>query len=180
VDPSNKPADNPDTFDDGRRSFRDAFGRDWPLRVSVATVGRLRDQMGVDLPAIVEKPLEFFARLTDDDIFLAGCIWATVEPEAGRRNVSAEEFADGLAGDALFDAGRVFAAAVVDFFRDPRVRESVRGVLAKAWQVVSRSREIGASKVSAGLAGVDVERLAATLPGLSGNAPESSASTPTP
>lgn len=164
-------------FDDGRRSFTDAAGRTWSLRVSVGTLPRLRDQMAVDVAAVVEQPLDIFVKLTTEDEFLAGVLWAIVEPEAVARGVTAEEFADAILGPQLYDAGRVVCNAIVDFFRDPRARDAVREVFQKAWQVGTRTSQLAMARTTKAIGDVDVERTAQTLLSSFGNAPESSAST---
>ncbi|MGC3968934.1 MAG: hypothetical protein QM775_16655 [Pirellulales bacterium] len=162
---------------EGPRMFKDADGREWLLRISVETKRRLIAQMQFDIGEMVEDPIKPFQRLTTDDVFLAGCLWAIVEPQAQARGVSMESFADAILGDALYQGGWQVCWAIVDFFPDPRARENLRGILMKALEIGNRAGELATKKIAKALSDANVESIAQALIKPSGVRPASSAST---
>lgn len=171
------------TFDPGRRTFNDADGRTWRVRVSVDTKRRLKaDAVALDLSELVDgkKLIALCERLSTDVEFLVDVLFVVVEDQARDYGLGPREFAAAMLGDPIFEAARVLVAAILDFFPQARARDAARAIVEKAWQVATKTQRLGAAKMQAALDAVDVDRAAATLIGSSNVAREFSASSPAP
>lgn len=100
--------------------YRDAEGRDWPIRVVVSTLERCRAQAGYDPLRLVHE--NEMHRLVLDPVLLASLAWCCVEDEARSRGIDRKSFVDAVRGDAvdrLFDA---WLEAFAGFFPSARAR----------------------------------------------------------
>jgi len=122
-------------------TFRDTEGREWSLRLDVATLRRVRDLTTVDLGKLFADPRQL-AALHDDIILFVDVLYAIVKPAADARNVTDIQFGESLAGDVLEGAVLAFECAVVDFLpeRDRRavLRQLIDGNRAAQKQAVLR------------------------------------------
>lgn len=121
--------------------FKDLEGRDWSLRLDVATLRRVRDLTTVDLGKLFADPRQL-AALHDDIILFVDVLYAIVKPAADARGVSDVQFGESLAGDVLETAVLAFECAVIDFLpeRDRRaiLRQLIDGNRAAQKQAVLR------------------------------------------
>jgi hypothetical protein len=105
--------------------FKDNLDRDWAVSVDVAAIKRVRSMVDVDLLEAVGGDL--LEKLSGDPVLLCDVIWALVQPQAGSRNVTDEDFGQSMGGDALENATDALLEELTAFFPSPR-----RRVLAKA------------------------------------------------
>jgi|688.fasta_scaffold07497_19 hypothetical protein len=121
--------------------FKDTEGRDWSLRLDVATLRRVRDLTSVDLGKLFSDPQQL-ANLHADIILFVDVLFAIVKPTADARGVSDIQFGQSLAGDVLESAVLAFETSVVDFLpeRDRRavLRQLIDGNRAAQKQAVLR------------------------------------------
>ena len=121
--------------------FTDTEGRDWSLRLDVATLRRVRDLTSVDLGKLFSDPQQL-ANLHNDIILFVDVLFAIVKPTADARGVSDIQFGQSLAGDVLESAVLAFETSVVDFLpeRDRRavLRQLIDGNRAAQKQAVMR------------------------------------------
>lgn len=101
--------------------FKDQYSREWNVAVNVAVIEHTRDVADVNL-----ADLDELAKLGTDPVLLSKVLYAVCDPES--KGVTPEEFAAGLAGDSLEDAGNALVEAIVDFFPSSR-REQIRKLL---------------------------------------------------
>jgi len=104
-------------------AFKDAEGREWIVRVTVATIKRIRDTIGLD----ILDGENSIALLSSDPVTLCDVLYLSCKDDADNRNVSDEEFGRALWGDALDAATNAFLEALADFFRNPRQRKEEAG-----------------------------------------------------
>lgn len=152
------------------RAFTDNDGRQWVISITIGSLKRVRALAGIDLMGIVDPRSGVLERLAADPCVLGDAIFAAIKPAADELEVTGEEFAEALAGDALAAATEAFIEAVVDFFPDARGREALRALMAAGKE---RSEQIAAAAMEA------VDALRTTHGQPSGAPPESSESIPT-
>ena len=81
------------------KTFKDNEGRTWTVKVNISTVKRVKSLLGINIFDAIEKDL--IARLVTDTILLVDVLYVICKPEAEQKNVSDEQFGEGLAGDAI-------------------------------------------------------------------------------
>ena len=88
------------------KTFTDAAGRTWTITLNLGTALAVKDKLGVDLlqPEAGDPPL--LTRLGTDELLLCDVIYCLLQPHAGRRGVSDEQFGEALGGEAILAAGR--------------------------------------------------------------------------
>lgn len=125
------------------RVFTDAARREWRLTANVASFKRVRERCGVNLYEALhpEGPLP---RLERDPLLLGDVLFALCEPQARAAGLSAEQFGEGLAGDAIAAATTALLEELPDFFQSPQ-REALRAIL-EAGQRLATARTAAASQ----------------------------------
>ncbi len=111
------------------RLFHDDLDRQWRLSINVATVKRVRrifseegepfDLLDADLPI----------KLASDPALFADLLWELVD-KSQHPDVTPEQFAEGLGGDAIERASDAFIEELFDFFPKGR-RELNRAIYRK-------------------------------------------------
>jgi hypothetical protein len=98
-------------------SFKDTEGRIWTLRLTVASIRRIKDIAGVDLSvSAFFSEGSLLAELSSDYLKVARVVYAAVAPEAEKRGISEEAFQDALSGDCIEQMSNAFLEALADFF----------------------------------------------------------------
>lgn len=115
-------------------SFRDRNGKEWALSITVASIKRVRDRLGVNLGMILSDNMKPLADLVSDPVKLVDVIYVLCQPECERCGVTDEQFGESLAGDSFEDAVTAFQTALADFF-PKRQGDMLRMVLAKGEQM---------------------------------------------
>jgi len=100
--------------------FTDSTGREWSVELTFGDIKRIRSRMGVDLMGLLDGDPPLVDRLRDDLELSLNLVFAAVEPEAVRLNVSDEEFGRSLGGPAAAGALAALWGAIADFFRGLR------------------------------------------------------------
>ena len=97
------------------KQFNDKHGVEWEISVTAGSIKRVRDLIGVDLfkPGEGEPPT--LVRVHEPALF-CDVLYAVCQPEAKRRNVTSEQFGEGLAGDVIHAARAAFFEEYHDFF----------------------------------------------------------------
>lgn len=102
-------------------SFKDTEGREWSVRIDVATIRRVREAVGIDL-GNVYKDKESLSRLQNDVVLFCDVLFLICQPQAELRKVDAEAFGTALAGEAIGSACIAFQDALVEFLPPERRR----------------------------------------------------------
>jgi hypothetical protein len=105
-------------------TFTDKDGKDWSLELTVGIVKRIRNRHQLDIVALDKGALE---QLATDPMLLADVLFVICEEEVKSREMSAEEFALALGGNAIDDATNALVEAIIDFFprrRRPLLRQA--------------------------------------------------------
>ena len=98
------------------KTFVDSASRSWTLSMTIDSIKRVRDLLGINLvePESGEPPL--ITRLGTDVVLLCDVIYALVKPQADKLGITDVEFAAALGGDAILNAQNAFYEELVDFF----------------------------------------------------------------
>ena len=169
--------------------FKDAKGREWTVRLTVASAETVREATAVDIYELPEDNFDKLFQLVNRNLPKLGAVlYCLCGRQAQELNVSAYDFADELLGESLGAAAEAFYEALTDFFPDRNLREAMRKVQAKGKLVEARLAERTAARIEA----MDPTRVAdqliaeyearrtedATPKPSSGSVPASSASIP--
>lgn len=111
--------------------FKDSESTEWQLCLTLGSVKRVRDLLGVDLlnpdhpvkDGAADRPL--ITCLDTDLLMLCDVIYALCKPQADERGVSDEQFGGRLGGDAILAAHHALFAELADFFRGAGRRDLV-------------------------------------------------------
>lgn len=114
-------------------SFKDNAGREWLVTLNVAQAKRLREKLAIDLNDALGGDL--CERLADDAELLCNALFVLVEKQALEKQVTDEQFGEGLAGDAIGAATDCLLEAIVSFFPPQR-----RALLARARSKINEQR----------------------------------------
>lgn len=158
------------------RTFQDRTGRPWTIDLHVTAIRQIKGVLGIDLYALVDNGFEGLTKLMSDPIELVNLLYFLCLEQAAERNVSDDDFGRVLAGETLEAAGAAFYDEYVDFFPNARTRQILR-MLRDAGGEASREAFEKAMGVIEGMLGSSG---AGASNGPSGDAPESSGSTPDP
>ncbi|MGN0872656.1 MAG: hypothetical protein ACI4UV_15830 [Victivallales bacterium] len=103
------------------RTFKDNEGREWTVSMNVGSVKRIRDMAKVD---IFGSGLQSFVEtVTENPVMLVDVLYAAIQPQAEKREISGEAFAEAIAGDVIETASSVLLAEIVDFF--PKAKRNI-------------------------------------------------------
>lgn len=108
-------------------SFKDTEGREWLLRVEVNAIRRVRSVHGIDLNQLLGDQ-SVMQRLYVDVCLLVDVIHELCKPQCESREITAEQFGEGLSGDALEAATRAFGEALIEYL-PPAKRRLMRQVV---------------------------------------------------
>jgi len=167
------------------RTFTDSAGRTWTVSLTLDSVKRVRDLLGVNLLELDQGEPPLLTRLGTDVILLCDVIFAILKPQADAAGVSDAEFGAALGGEVIMAAQKAFYEELVGFFR-----QLGRGDLARAVEAQQRMILLAVAAVERRIEGVDVEgeiektlgavseRSESNRGSLSSNSPASSGSIP--
>lgn len=154
-------------------AFTDSLGRKWELAINVASAKRVRDLMGVRLYDLIDNGAKGLQTLLGDPILLVEVCYHLCKQAAG---LTPDEFFEGFSGDTIEAAADAFFGELVDFFPQPKARESLRKMDQKRKEV----QELLLDQQNEKLEALDPVLLAEKLRDSSGSSPGRSASTPAP
>lgn len=155
------------------RSFTDAGGRVWELAITVGSARRARDKTGVHLYSLIDDGAKALGALFDDPIKFTEVVYYLCKESA---SLTPDDFCEAFTGDTLSAAADAFFEELVDFFPDPKARESLRKLKAKSKLLQVKLLE----KTEANLDSLDLDSLAETMSASPGSSPGKLVSTPDP
>jgi hypothetical protein len=99
------------------KAFTDNAGKTWSVAMTIDSVKRVRDLLGVNLvePEAGEPPL--LTRLGTDEILLCDVVYCLIKPQADSLGVTDVDFGRALGGDAILAAQTALYEELVDFFQ---------------------------------------------------------------
>jgi len=98
-------------------SFKDAKGRAWPIRITIASARTVVAEHQIDLLILHNQAAGVFGRLTASPHQIVDVCWTLVRKQAEEHKVTAEDFLDAIDGDAVEAMTEALVDGVIDFFR---------------------------------------------------------------
>lgn len=136
-------------------TFKDSAGRTWPLHIDVTAIKRVRELVGVDLLKACEG--EVISQLADDPVMLVDVVCALLRPQMDAREITDEQLAEALVGDAIDAASTALVEDLISFFQAGK-----RSVLTKLHEKLTRLYQAREQVALTGLDAVPLERIIAT------------------
>lgn len=96
---------------------KDKNGQDWPVEITVGSIARIRAVSDGRFDLYRPEKDNLASTLADDLVTFWELLWFICEVEAKTRNVTAEQFGQGMADELLIDAQTKFLREWSDFFR---------------------------------------------------------------
>ena len=155
------------------KTFKDNEGRTWTVKVNISTVKRVKSLLGINIFDAIEKDL--IARLVSDTILLVDVLYVICKPEAELKNVSDEQFGEGLAGDVITAATTALLEELVDFFPEAK-RQVLQKAVGKYRKVEGLAIEMAMKYLDSRETEKKIEAELKNISASSGNLPESSES----
>lgn len=165
-------------------------GREWVLKINIATVMQVRARVlrrngqPLDLMQIVNvsnaadpgaAKMDLLEEIVGDSLLLVEIIYALLKPQLDVAKITEEEFYISLSGDDIENAVDILMRELIDFFPEAKKR-----VLRKIWdhigKIQTRAQQMMGDLLNAPDIDARIEKLTRGI--LSGDAPESSESTP--
>lgn len=140
------------------QQFHDTTTQMWKISITVATVKRVRDLIGVDLLEIVDGSL--LERLMRDPVLLVDVVYAVIKPQADELDITDEEFGERMFGDPIEFATKALLDELVAFCPSPRDRKNLGRVLEATNQVMDRTRDLIEQKIDTMTSNGELERIA--------------------
>ena len=144
------------------RSFIDSQDRTWILSVTVNTIRRVRDLVGVDLMTLITGDAkgqpEQLEKLAADPVLLVDTLYAIIKPQADEAGVSDQQFGESLDGDVLDCAITALLEATIDFF--PKGRQTA---LTKLLNQAKQVDQLLARKLTEQVESIDPTQIAEAL-----------------
>ena len=137
--------------------FKDNASREWKVEITVATIKRVRDLLGVDLMEVVDGDL--VQRLIRDPILLCDVIYVVCKPQADEKSITDEDFGQAMAGDVIEQATTALLEELVAFSPSPKDRENLARALEATNRVMDRTRDMVKRRLDSG----EVEKAADRL-----------------
>lgn len=158
------------------RRFTDSKGRGWDVAINVLAVKRVRGMLGVDLNGLITDGARPLAALLDDPCQLVDVLYVLCRNQAEDAGITDEQFGEAMGGDSLSRAADAFLEELIDFFREPRARASLRKLIAAGKQAGSLALDEAERVIQS----LDPALLARTLTGSPGSSPGPSESIQAP
>ncbi len=158
------------------KTFKDNEDRTWTVKVNISTVKRVKSLLGINIFDAIEKDL--IARLVTDTILLVDVLYVICKPEAEQKNVSDEQFGEGLAGDAITAATTALLEELVDFFPEAK-RQVLQKAVGKYRKVENLAIEMAMKYLDSRETEKKIEAELRNISDSSGSLPELSESIPT-
>lgn len=137
--------------------FKDTTGREWEVKVTVGSIARVQDELGIDLTRIFDDKSPD-SRLATDHLLLWRVICCLVKPQLTARDITADELGDALDEAAGEAAGLAVIEAVIDFFQGQK-REVMSRAFRRLIEAGKRARETSLAAMTQHLESVDFEKV---------------------
>ncbi|NBW16184.1 MAG: hypothetical protein EBR82_50195 [Caulobacteraceae bacterium] len=155
-------------------TFKLRSGAEFVIEISMATVKRVRQLLGVNVLDILGTSDELGGYITDD-VRTVDVLCAICRPQMERLGMSDEDFGRGFDQEALVNATNTLMDEVADFFREPR-KGLVKQAIAKARTLSAEMERRQVAAAERALSALDLETLLATHTKQGSASPASAAS----
>jgi len=155
-------------------TFKLRDGSAFVIEISMATVKRVRQLLGVNVLDILGTGEELGGYITDD-VKTVDVLCAICRPQLEAKHMSDEDFGRGFDQEALVNATNTLMDEVANFFREPR-KGLVKQAIAKARALSAEMERRQVAAAERALSALDLETLLETHMKPGSGLPASSAS----
>ena len=124
--------------------FKDSEGREWHVKVTVATVDRILELCGVDL-----YESEDWGRVLQEPRLACAVLAAVLKPSYEARSLTTEQFRDGLDGDAAASGIEALHEAIANFTQ-PELRATRVKLVQKLRETVKAQGAVEMARMESG------------------------------
>lgn len=132
------------------KTFKDDQGRSWDLHLTITAAKRVQQLCGVNILQLDQGDPPLLVRLGTDEILTWELLYALIQPQADKREITAEQFGEIMGPECLNAAQMALLEELTDFFR--RQGESGRhkvALLEKQQALTAQLIAVGAAKIAA-------------------------------
>lgn len=142
--------------------FVDTKGDEWPVEVTYGEIAKVKNELGINLVELFDDNATALADIADSPELIVSVTFCLVEKYADAKGIGPEDFAYRMGGDVLLAALDAIVKATIDFFPNPRRRESLAGIYSRLQEAGNKAIE---SMTPVILRGIDkaMEKHLATL-----------------
>ena len=126
--------------------WHDTTGRTWATTITVGTVKRVKAITGKNLLDLAGG--ELAAEVMGDPCLLCDILYAIHQPEAEKLNITDEQFAECLSGDAREEATDALMAELIVFFPNSQRRELLAQAMKQAKEQEAKAIEQAKSELA--------------------------------
>jgi hypothetical protein len=155
-------------------TFKLRDGSEFVIEISMATVKRVKQLLGVNVLDILGTSEELGGYITDD-VKTVDVLCAICRPQLEARRMSDEDFGRGFDQEALVGATNTLMDEVAEFFQQPR-KGLVKQAIAKARALSAEMERRQVAAAERALSALDLETLLATHTKQGSASPASAAS----
>jgi hypothetical protein len=98
-------------------AFTDNAGRTWTISVTFGSIKRVKELLSVNLARLEDGDPPLLTQLGTDVVLLCDVIYCLIKPQADQQDVSDEQWAAAMGGEAILSAHNAFYEALQDFSR---------------------------------------------------------------
>lgn len=135
--------------------FTDAKQREWVFRITNKTVRDIKFALSIDLRELLNDECKPLMEMISDSLKLSQVLFVACRDQLSERNVSEDDFLDGIYGDVSEKAAEAFCEAFIDFFPNPQLRKSITELLGLVRELHDEIVGAAASKVTEAIASTD-------------------------
>lgn len=128
-------------------TFKDNQGRTWTLAVNATSIKRVKADLGIYLPDVLKG--ELVKQLIADPILLVDTVYSLCRPDAQAAGITAEQFGEAMAGDAIEHATQALLDECVNFSQNPRDRAALGRIVSALWKTMEKARDLVETRLDA-------------------------------
>lgn len=151
-------------------SVKDNNGKEWSFSVNVASLARVKENLGFDLLSVAGDA-QALPRLHGDPVHLINCLYWLCKAD-----VPVETFQEGWSGESIEAAYSAICEGIIGFFPSCR-RQIVKQFVETFTEIMATARELAPQELQ-NVKEAALEAMRKQSGGQSGTAPESSELTP--
>lgn len=134
------------------KTFVDNSGKTWTVSITVGTIKRVKDLLGINLIQAITGDL--IEKLETDICLFVDILYVVCKDQAQANSISDEKFGTLLGGDSLEQATDCFLDELISFFP-----EAKRRLYQKAWSRSKEAQLIAVQKLQKKIQGMNFQQI---------------------
>lgn len=129
------------------RSFKDRNGKDWAVRITVASVAACRKDPGFDLLSVMDDK-NAVLNLSHDPVALVGVLYAVLATDIKASNMTPEQFGEAVSdGDVIEAATFALLESIADFSPSHR-RQPLMAAISKLRTIQAKAGQLATDRIN--------------------------------